>query len=146
MFYVGSMYDVYGFSDIPHQIDSYWGVKQSRIHPIIRDSGGWGVKVDTAQGDETMAVIAMWKCDRDDSMFEDKKAADAHDRMLELGEQFSRLLMQMIPQVNEQAAEEFGLLLARNKELVIQACKGRPEIMSEIELQNEKITRLAASR
>ncbi|WP_428607207.1 YebG family protein [Sedimenticola sp.] len=93
-----------------------------------------------------MAVIAMWKCDRDNSMFENRKEADAHDRMLELGEQFSRLLEQVIPQVDEKAAEEFGLVLARNKELIIQACKGKPEVMSEIALQDDKVTRLAASR
>jgi hypothetical protein len=93
-----------------------------------------------------MAVIAMWKCDRDNSMFEDKKAADAHDRMLELGEQFALLLEQVIPGVEEKAAEAFGLVLARNKELIIQACKGRPEALAEIELQDEKIARLNASR
>ncbi|WP_428623735.1 YebG family protein [Sedimenticola sp.] len=93
-----------------------------------------------------MAVIAMWKCDRDNSMFENRKEADAHDRMLELGEQFSRLLEQVIPQVDEKAAEEFGLVLARNKELIIQACKGKPEVMSEIALKDDKVTRLAASR
>ncbi|WP_260293803.1 YebG family protein [Sedimenticola hydrogenitrophicus] len=93
-----------------------------------------------------MAVIAMWKCDRDNSMFEDKKAADAHDRMLGLGEQFALLLEQVIPGVDEKAAEAFGLVLARNKELVIQACRGRPEAMSEIELQDEKVTRLNAAR
>ncbi len=93
-----------------------------------------------------MTVIAMWKCDRDNSMFENRKEADAHDRMLELGEQFSRLLEQVIPQVDEKAAEEFGLVLARNKELVIQACKGKPEVMAEIDLQDDKVTRLAASR
>lgn len=93
-----------------------------------------------------MAVIAMWKCDRDNSMFESRKEADAHDRMLELGEQFSRLLEQVIPQVDEQAAEEFGLVLARNRELVIQACKGKPEVMSEIEIGDNKVTQLNASR
>lgn len=79
-------------------------------------------------------------------MFDNKKEADAHDRMLELGEHFSRLLEQVIPQVDEQAAEEFGLILARNKELVIQACKGKPEVISEIALEDKKVTQLNASR
>lgn len=39
-----------------------------------------------------MAVIAVWKCDRDGSMFEDKKLADAHDKMLELAESITRLI------------------------------------------------------
>jgi len=79
-------------------------------------------------------------------MFDNKKEADAHDRMLELGEHFSRLLEQVSPQVDEQAAEEFGLILARNKELVIQACKGKPEAISEITLEDNKVTQLTASR
>lgn len=79
-------------------------------------------------------------------MFDNKKEADAHDRMLELGEHFSQLLEQVIPQVDEQAAEEFGLILARNKELIIQACKGKPEVISEIELEDKKVTQLSASR
>ena len=33
-----------------------------------------------------MAVVAMWKCDRDDTMYESKKEADAHDKMLESAE------------------------------------------------------------
>lgn len=92
-----------------------------------------------------MAVIAMWKCDRDNSMFESKKAADAHDKLLELGAQFSQLLEKVIPQVDEKSAEEFGLLLARNSELVIKACKGKPEALAEIEIGGGKVTPLTAS-
>ena len=74
-----------------------------------------------------MPVIAMWKCDRDGAMFDSKKEADAHDKMLELGEQFTALLEQQIEGIDETQAESFGLLLAKNKELVIQACKGKPD-------------------
>jgi dsDNA-binding SOS-regulon protein len=38
----------------------------------------------------------MWKCDRDDAMFDNKKDADAHDRMLELAENLSALLEKQI--------------------------------------------------
>jgi len=92
-----------------------------------------------------MAVIPMWKCDRDNSMFESKKEADAHDKLLELGEQFTRLLEQVVPDVDERAAEEFGLLLARNREQIIQACKGKPEVIEEIVPGQGKITKLSAS-
>ncbi|TVO70457.1 YebG family protein [Sedimenticola selenatireducens] len=94
-----------------------------------------------------MAVLPMWKCDRDSSMFDNKKEADAYDKMLELGEQFSLLLEKVIPQVDEKAAEEFGLVLARNKELVLQACKGRPEAIAEIfkEKESGNVTKLKAS-
>lgn len=79
-----------------------------------------------------MPVIAMWKCDRDGSMFDSKKEADAYDKMLELGEQFTALLEQQVPEIDESKAESFGLLLAKNKELVIQACKGRPDVLAEL--------------
>ncbi|TNC82276.1 MAG: hypothetical protein C9356_04460 [Oleiphilus sp.] len=79
-----------------------------------------------------MPVIAMWKCDRDGSMFDSKKEADAYDKLLELGEQFTALLENQIEGIDEAKAEDFGLLLAKNKELIIQACKGRPEVLGEI--------------
>jgi len=79
-----------------------------------------------------MPVIAMWKCDRDGSMFENKKDADAHDKMLELAEQFTALLESQIEGLDEVKAESFGLLLARNKEIIAQACKGKPEVLSDI--------------
>ncbi len=65
-------------------------------------------------------------------MFDSKKEADAYDKMLELGEQFTALLEQQVPEIDESKAESFGLLLAKNKELVIQACKGRPDVLAEL--------------
>ena len=46
-----------------------------------------------------MAVIAQWMCDRDNSMFNSKKEADAHDKMLELGEQFTALMLEKMPNI-----------------------------------------------
>jgi len=89
-----------------------------------------------------MAVIAMWKCDRDGSMFEDKKAADEHDKMLELGEVFTRLLQKVIPDVDELKAEEFGLIMARNKEQVMLACKGKIDAMEEVISGPDNVTQL----
>lgn len=79
-----------------------------------------------------MAVIAMWLCDRDDSMFNSKKEAEAHDKMLELGEQFTALLEREIPKIDSSQAEAFGILLAKNKDLVMRACKGDSEALNEI--------------
>ena len=80
-----------------------------------------------------MAVIAMWLCDRDDSMFNSKKEAEAYDKMLELGEQFTALLEKQIPKVDPAQAEAFGILLAKNKDLIMRACKGDSEALAEIE-------------
>jgi len=79
-----------------------------------------------------MAVVAMWKCDRDDTMFDNKKDADAHDRMLELAENFSLLLGRQIDGISEQDAENIGLLLSKNKHVLIAACKGNPDLLLDI--------------
>ncbi len=93
-----------------------------------------------------MAVIAMWMCDRDQSMHDTKKAADAHDKMLELAEAFTLLLEQQGKGINESQAEGFGLLLARNKDQLIQACKGNPEVLGELGSEDEgKVTRIKAT-
>jgi dsDNA-binding SOS-regulon protein len=76
-----------------------------------------------------MAVVAMWKCDRDDSMYESKKDADAHDKMLELAEAFSMALGKHIDGLSEKDAENIGLLLSKNKNTLIAACKGNPGLL-----------------
>lgn len=76
-----------------------------------------------------MAVIAVWKCDRDGSMFEDKKVAEAHDKMLELAESITQLIELNIKTVSEKDAEEIGLLLAKRSEDLVKACKGKPDAL-----------------
>jgi dsDNA-binding SOS-regulon protein len=66
-------------------------------------------------------------------MFDNKKDADAYDKMLELAEGFAALLQQHIPSVDAAQAEAFGIFLSKNKEAVMQACKGRVEALSEID-------------
>ena len=87
-----------------------------------------------------MAVVAMWKCDRDETMFDSKKEADAHDKMLELAENFSSLLGKQIDGISEQDAENIGLLLSRNKDVLIAACKGNPDLLLEIGEHTEQDT------
>ena len=95
-----------------------------------------------------MAVVAMWKCDRDDTMFDSKKDADAHDKMLELAENFSLFLSKQIEGISEQDAENIGLLLSKNKNTLIAACKGNPELLLDIGSDDQEeasnITPLAA--
>ena len=85
-----------------------------------------------------MAVVAMWKCDRDDAMFDSKKDADAHDKMLELAENFSLLFEKQIAGMSEQDAENIGLLLSKNKNILIAACKGQPGLLLEIGSENQQ--------
>ena len=95
-----------------------------------------------------MAVVAMWKCDRDDTMFDSKKKADAHDKMLELAESFSVLLGKQIEGISDDDAEKIGLLLSKNKNVLIAACKGNPDLLLDIGNDDQQdvsnITPLAA--
>ncbi len=79
-----------------------------------------------------MAVVAMWKCDRDGSMFDNKKDADAYDKMLELAEHFTALLEKHAPDISEQDAEKLGLLLSKNKDQLVVACKGKPDVLASL--------------
>ncbi|MTI12305.1 YebG family protein [Sansalvadorimonas verongulae] len=88
-----------------------------------------------------MAVIPMWQCDRDGSMFADRKAAEEHDRMLELADALSTFLQSQISSsqgLNEELAEEIGLLLARNKEPLSRAFKGKTSMLQELIEDDEK--------
>src|SRR5690554_4371323 len=84
-----------------------------------------------------MAVIAVWQCDRDGSMFEDKKQAEEHDKFLELAANITSLIETEIPEINEKHSEAIGLLLARRREQLAKACKGKPEELLEPFGQNE---------
>ena len=74
-----------------------------------------------------MAVIAVWQCDRDGSMFEDKKLAEEHDKYLELAANITQLIEDNIIGIDEKHSEAIGLLLAQRRELLARACKGKPD-------------------
>lgn len=91
-----------------------------------------------------MAVIAVWKCDRDGSMFEDKKTAEAHDKMLELAANITALIETKITGIDENQAEEIGLMLAKRGDILARACKGKPEILLEEEPEESNVTSIAS--
>ena len=104
-----------------------------------------------------MAVVAVWKCDRDGKLFDDKKEAGEYDKMLELAETITLLLKQNISGIDDQISEEVGLLLAKRRDDLIKACKGKPDVLlaktetpSAIEdaaiEEEENVTELAAGR
>ena len=94
-----------------------------------------------------MAVVAVWKCDRDGAMFEDKKEAEAHDKMLELAESITTLLRQNINGINEQISQEVGLLLAKRRDDLLKACKGKTDALltslSDADEEEQKVTALS---
>lgn len=65
-------------------------------------------------------------------MFDSKKDADAHDKMLELAENFSVFLSRQLETISEEDAENIGLLLSRNKTALIAACKGNSDLLLDI--------------
>ncbi|WP_041523982.1 YebG family protein [Gilvimarinus agarilyticus] len=92
-----------------------------------------------------MAVVAVWKCDRDGKMFDDKKAAEAHDKMLELAANITELIETSVKGISEEHSEAIGLLLAGKSEQLAKACKGKPEVLLE-ETQESSVTPLVAQQ
>jgi len=82
-----------------------------------------------------MALIPMWKCDRDGTLFDDKKAAEEHDKMLELAANISCWLEKEVSDLSEDASEVIGMLIAQNKDKMQKAMKGKPEVL----LQDEEV-------
>ncbi len=94
-----------------------------------------------------MAVVAVWKCDRDGKMFDDKKAAEAHDKMLELAANITQLIENSVEGISEAHSEAIGLLLAERSDLLAKACKGKPEMLLEgTEDQSANVTPLASNQ
>lgn len=78
-----------------------------------------------------MAVIAVWQCDRDGTMFQDKKEAEEYDKMLELAENISALIEHHVPAVAAEHSEAIGLMLAKHRDLLARACKGKPDLLEQ---------------
>lgn len=85
-----------------------------------------------------MAIVAMWQCDRDGSMFASKKDAEAYDKMLELAESFSAFITATGANISEDDAEAIGLALSRHKDAVLAACRGKVEALADIEHPREE--------
>lgn len=79
-----------------------------------------------------MAVIPMWKVDRDDSMHTSKAEADKHDQMLEIGELFAAAVQTAAPEISAAQAEAIGLYLSRNREAVAKLCKGARDALTGV--------------
>ena len=93
-----------------------------------------------------MAVVTLYMSDRDQSKtFSDKKEADNYDKMLELAENVSVWMEKEIEGLSEEQAEAIGLLLAENKENLLKALKGKPEVLLLDEDSSEKVTPISAS-
>ena len=91
-----------------------------------------------------MALIPMWQCDRDGTLFDDKKAAEEHDKMLELAANVSCWLEKEITDLSDEVSESIGMLIARNKDLLQKAIKGKPELLLTNEKTDDNVTAIAS--
>ena len=80
-----------------------------------------------------MAVVTLYMSDRDkeSKTFTSKKEADNYDKMLDLGYSLTEFLNTKIDDLSEDLAEEIGMLLAKNSDLLMSACKGKPSVLLE---------------
>ncbi len=94
-----------------------------------------------------MAVVSLYMSDRDQSKtFTDKKEADNYDKMLELAENVSLWMEKEISGLNEEQIESIGLLLAKNKDTLLKALKGKSEVLLQSDdSEQEKVTPISAS-
>lgn len=74
-----------------------------------------------------------------------KKAAEAHDKMLELAANITELIENSINGISEAHSEAIGLLLAGKSDLLAKACRGKPELLLE-EAPSSSVTPLLASQ
>ncbi|WP_040261281.1 YebG family protein [Pseudomonas massiliensis] len=80
-----------------------------------------------------MAVEVLYRSTRDlETIFLDRKLADAHDQMLELAEVVGQVLEKNIPGLNENQAEEIGIFLARHRSIFAAAFKSNVEALAEL--------------
>ncbi len=83
-----------------------------------------------------MAVVTIYMSDRDPNgpTFTDRKAADEYDKMLEIAEVISDSVQHCMKDVSEEQAEEFGLFIAKNKDLFANILKGKTAEFDKTEL------------
>jgi dsDNA-binding SOS-regulon protein len=93
-----------------------------------------------------MAVTTLYMSDRDleKRTFTDKKEADALDKKLELAENLRIFLEARIEGLDEEKAEQIGLLIADYKDEMLIALKGRPEVLTNIEQDSGNVVSIEA--
>jgi hypothetical protein len=86
-----------------------------------------------------MAVTTLYmsNLDKQKRTFTDKKLCDELDRKLELAESLRIFLENNVKGMEEEMAENIGMLLAENKDALMVAFKGKPTVLTEPSEQND---------
>lgn len=80
-----------------------------------------------------MAVEILYRSTRDlEVVFLDRKAADAHDQMLELAELLTDTLMKHVPGLSEKHAEDVSIYMAKNRSVFAAAFKNNVGALSDL--------------
>lgn len=80
-----------------------------------------------------MAVEILYRSTRDlETTFLDRKLADAHDKMLELSEALTQILLENVPGISESIAEEASIFMAKNRAVFAAAFKNNISALSEL--------------
>jgi len=78
--------------------------------------------------------------------FTDKKEADALDKKLEFAENLRIFLEARIVGLDEDKAEQIGLLIADYKDEMLTALKGKPEVLANIDKDNRNVESIDAKK
>lgn len=78
--------------------------------------------------------------------FTDKKEADALDKKLEFAENLRIFLEARIVGLDEDKAEQIGLLIADYKDEMLTALKGKPEVLANIDKNNGNVESIDAKK
>lgn len=85
-----------------------------------------------------MAVETLYRSSRDlETLFVDRKLADAHDQMLELAESLTDVLLKNVAGLSEKQAEDAGIFMAKNRAVFASAFKGNASALNELGQQGE---------
>ncbi|MBO3276326.1 YebG family protein [Pseudomonas schmalbachii] len=80
-----------------------------------------------------MAIEILYRSTRDlETIFVDRKLADAHDQMLELAEALTDTLLKNVPELSEKVAEDASIFMAKNRSIFAAAFKNNPAVLSEL--------------
>lgn len=85
-----------------------------------------------------MAVEILYRSSRDpETLFLDRKLADAHDQMLELAEALTEALLSNVEGLSEKQAEDTGIFMAKNRAVFAAAFKSNASALDELKQKSE---------
>lgn len=86
-----------------------------------------------------MAVEIVYRSSRDpEHLFMDKAEADRHDKMLELAEALSDVLIKAVPSLSEQQAEQASLYMAKRRDIFAKAFKSNADVLATLDETDEQ--------